>query len=252
MATVQQRINNWRKSELRWEYQVNNEVALTRYNKGLQIFQKELLEYVANQGQLTSVVIDTEPGEERYPLPFAFGELGLTTDFYSIAQLRVANEYRADGYPRYRVCEPISVSDYNAFPNGRWIESPRVWKKASFLYPKYSFENVYENEKTQTYIRIYPTPTKHINDWISLQFNYINRPITDPNTSEEKLALPWYFLDVIDDYMSYRLMQAENPEIAASYYQTFIQTLHNNIYGLNRDQRPVEEDFADLRHLYHN
>lgn len=61
------------------------------------------------------------------------------------------------------------------------------------------------------------------------------------------LGLPRYFLDVIDDYMSYRLIEAENPELAGSYYQTFINTLHNNIYGLNRDQRPVEEEFANLR-----
>lgn len=253
MATVQQRIDNWRKSELRWEYQVNNEVALLRYNKWLQIFQKELLEYVANQGQVTSVVQHTVAGQERYQLPFNFWELGLTTDFYSIAQLRVANEYRADWYPKYRVCEPISLSDYNVFPNGRWIENPSIWKKVSFRFPKYSFESVYnENtERTETYLRIYPTPTKSITAWIMLQFNYINRPVI-AWTDEDLLALPRYFLDVIDDYMSYRLYQAENPELAASYYQTFIQTLHNNIYGLNRDQRPVEEDFADLRHLYHN
>lgn len=66
------------------------------------------------------------------------------------------------------------------------------------------------------------------------------------------LGLPRYFLDVIDDYLSYRLIEAENPELAAMYYQTFEKTLHDNIYGLNRDQRPVEEEFANLRSLYHN
>lgn len=60
MATVQSRIDNWRKSMLRGAPQVNNEVALLWYNKGLQIFQKELLEYVANQGQTTSVNLNTE------------------------------------------------------------------------------------------------------------------------------------------------------------------------------------------------
>lgn len=84
-----------------------------------------------------------------------------------------------------------------------------------------------------------------------MNFNYINKPV-EASTDEEKLGLPRYFLDVIDDYMSYRLFQAENPELAGSYYQTFINTLHNNIYGLNRDQRPVEEEFATLRSLYHN
>jgi len=64
--------------------------------------------------------------------------------------------------------------------------------------------------------------------------------------------VPNYFLDAIEDYLSYRLIQAENPELAQMYLQNFNQTLHDNIYGLNRDQRPVEEDFADLRWLYIN
>lgn len=59
-------------------------------------------------------------------------------------------------------------------------------------------------------------------------------------------------MDAIEDYMSYRLFQAENPELAGTYYQQFINTVHNNIYGLNRDQRAVEEEFANLRSLYHN
>lgn len=65
-------------------------VALNRYNKGLQIFQKELLEYVANQQQTTSVGLTTIDGEDTYALPFNFDGMGLTTDFYSISQLKVA------------------------------------------------------------------------------------------------------------------------------------------------------------------
>ena len=37
--------------QLRWASQVNEEVALLWYNKGFQIFQKQLLEYVANNFQ---------------------------------------------------------------------------------------------------------------------------------------------------------------------------------------------------------
>lgn len=85
-----------------------------------------------------------------------------------------------------------------------------------------------------------------------MNFNYINRPVTNTATDEDKLGLPRYFLDAVEDYMSYRLIMVENPELAGTYYQNFINTLHNNIYGLNKDQRPVEEDFANLRPLYHN
>lgn len=251
MSTVQERITSWRQWEVRGASQVNDVVALNRYNKGLQIFQKELLEYVANQQQTTSVGLPTIAGEDTYALPFSFGDMGLTTDFYSIAQLRVAYDVK-DWNPIYRVCEPISVTDYNITPKGYSKGKPYIWGRISKLKPRYMFVNVNENGKALTHIRIFPTPTKAITGWILLNFNYINRPITNANTDEDKLGLPWYFLDVIEDYMSYRLMQVENPELAWSYYQNFINTLHNNIYGLNKDQRPVEENFANLRPLYHN
>ena len=257
MATVQQRIDNWRKSMLRWASQVNNEVALLRYNKWLQIFQKELLEYVANQGQTTSVALPTEAGRDTYALPFNFDIKGtpsnpFPTDFYSIIQLRVAYEEK-NGTPIYRVCEPISLTDYNIKSNWYQKGKPYIWGRISKRNPRYAFINTYDGGKVQTHIRIFPTPDKTINPgWISLNFNYINKPITDSWTDEGMLGLPRYFLDVIDDYMSYRLIEAENPELAGSYYQTFINTLHNNIYGLNRDQRPVEEEFANLRWLSHN
>lgn len=47
-------------------------MALEWYNRGFQIFQKELLEYVANQGQVTSVTLNTEAGRDTYALPFDF------------------------------------------------------------------------------------------------------------------------------------------------------------------------------------
>ena len=256
MATVQTRINNWRKSELRGEYQVNNEVALLRYNKWLQIFQKELLEYVANQWLTTSVTLNTEAGRDTYALPFDFNIKGTTpnpilTDFYSIIQLRVAYKTDKNNVPVYKVCNLIDVADYNITPKGRSYGEPLIWRRITKLSPRYTFINKYENDKVQTHLRLFPTPDKTITGWISLNFNYINKPV-EASTDEDTLWLPRYFLDVIDDYMSYRLFQAENPELAGTYYQQFIETLHNNIYGLNRDQRPVEEEFATLRSLYHN
>jgi hypothetical protein len=68
-----------------------------------------------------------------------------------------------------------------------------------------------------------------------------------PETDESDLGLPAYFLDAVEDYLTYRLYNAENPELAQIHYQRFIDTIHDNIYGLNRDQRPVEEEPADLR-----
>lgn len=256
MATVQDRINSWRKSRVRGASQINNEVALEWYNRWLQLFQKELLEYIANQGQVTAVTLNTEAGRDIYALPFDFdikhdGSSTFLTDFYSITQLRVAYETKK-GYPAYRVCELISLADYNITPKGKSIGEPIINKRISKLTPRYTFINKFENNKIQTHIRIFPTPDKSITAGISLNFNYINKKITDASIDESMLGVPRYFLDAIEDYMTYRLVDIENPEIAGGYYQQFLTTLHNNIYWLNRDQRPVEEELADLSFYSHN
>lgn len=127
-----------------------------------------------------------------------------------------------------------------------------IRRRISKLTPRYTFMNKFEGGKVQTHIRIFPTPDKIITAGISLNFNYINKKITNASTEESMLGLPRYFLDAIEDYMTYRLIDIENPEIAEGYYQKFITTLHNNIYGLNRDQKPVEEEMADLSYYSHN
>lgn len=71
------------------------------------------------------------------------------------------------------------------------------------------------------------------------------------NTNINNLNLPRYFLDAIDDYITFRLYQAENPEMAQWYYQQFENTLHDNIYGLNKDKRPVDEGFANTTYFSH-
>lgn len=256
MATVQDRINAWRKWEVRWANQVNNQVALERYNKWLHIFQKELLEYVANQGMVASVNLNTEAGRDTYALPFDFNIKWSTqggsilTDFYSVAQMRVAYDQKKWNLV-YRVCEPISIADYNITPKGHSKGAPYILDRISKLTPRYTFINKYEGGKVQTHIRIFPTPDKSLTGAISLNFNYINKPVS-LTTDEDTLWLPRYFFDAIEDYMTYKLIDIENPEMAMSYYQLFKETIHDNIYWLNRDQRPVEEEFADLRFLSHN
>lgn len=100
-------------------------------------------------------------------------------------------------------------------------------------------------------IRIFPKPDQNVTAWLNLTFNYITNDVS-LSTDEDNLGLPTYFLDAVEDYLTYRLINAENPELAMVHYQRFIDTIHDNIYGLNRDQRPVEEEFADLRWLYIN
>lgn len=87
--------------------------------------------------------------------------MGLTTDFYSIAQLRVAYDEK-NGTPAYRVCEPISVTDYNITPKGYSKGQPYIWGRISKRNPRYMFVNKLEDGKTLTHIRIFPTPDKAI------------------------------------------------------------------------------------------
>lgn len=254
MATVQTRLNNWALEELRWATQVNNNVLLARYNKGLQIFQKTMLEYVSGMQNVSSAFknIDKDVADYNLPMWDAW-----TPDFYSIIQLRVAYKLGKNWEPLYRVCSPINLSDYNIRPtnniydaNNNLIEqwgnqkgSPIIWWKISEYRPRYMFTG-------KNSIKIFPTPTEDITNWLSLNYNFIEQPVS-LSTNESTLNLPRYFFDAIEDYMTFRLYQAENPEMAQWYYQQFEQTLNDNIYGLNKDKRPIEEGFANTTYFSH-
>lgn len=113
------------------------------------------------------------------------------------------------------------------------------------MHPRFTFVD-------KNHVKIFPTPTRDVENGIFLNYNYIQD--TDSitmSTDVDDLNLPWYFFDAIEDYITFRLYQAENPEMAQWYYQQFENTLHDNIYGLNKDKRPIEEDFANTRYFSH-
>lgn len=254
MTTVQTRLNNWALEELRGATQVNNNVLLAWYNKGLLIFQKMILEYLSWQHNVSSTVKNIQKDVSEYSFPMSSSGL---PDFYSIIQLRVAYKTDKNWMPLYRVCKPINLSDYNIRPtnnvydtNNKLVEqwwqqvwAPIIWWKISELEPRYMFVS-------RSHIKIYPTPTEDVENWLSLSYNYIPNAVT-LSTYEEDLNLPRYFFDAIEDYMTFRLYQAENPEMAQRYYQQFENTLHDNIYGLNKDKRPIEEGFANTSYFSH-
>lgn len=253
MATVQTRLQNWALEELRWASQVNNNVLLAWYNKGLQIFQKTILEYVSGIQNVSSIFKDIDKDVADYTLPMWDAWI---PDFYSIIQLRVAYHTDKNWNPIYRVCKPINLSDYNIRPTNnvyednelkqQWwqqIWAPAIWGKISELHPRYMFTS-------KNTIKIYPTPTEDVENWLSLNYNFIEQPVA-LNTDESLLNLPRYFFDAIEDYLTFRLYQAENPEMAQRYYQQFEQTLNDNIYGLNKDKRPIEEGFANTTYFSH-
>ena len=97
------------------------------------------------------------------------------------------------------------------------------------LRPRYVFTN-------KNHIKIFPTPTEDVDNGIMLNYNYIEQPLTlsqafSSNAIDlETLNLPRYFYDAIEDYITFRLYQAENPEQAQWYYSQFDNTLHDNIY----------------------
>ena len=256
MATIRNMYNNWCLEELRWTTQVNDDVWLAWFKKWFLIFQKMVLEYVSGMQNTSSVVQDIEKDQAVYKLPL--GEVG-KPDFYSIIQLRIAYATDKYGNPLYRVCKPINLTDYNIRPTnntydendklvaqwGRQKGSPIVWGRISRRNPRYVFVD-------KDHIKIFPTPTKDVDNWLFLNYNYIED--TDSitmSTDITSLNLPWYFLDAIEDYITFRLYQAENPETAQWYYQQFESTLHDNIYWLNKDKRPVEEWFANTTYFSH-
>jgi hypothetical protein len=240
MATVRQRLNNWALEEIRWASQVNEEVLVAWYNKWLQIFQKAILEYVSWQQNVANAYFPILEWVSEYELPLGVAS---APDFYSIIQLRVAYDEK-NWVPLYRVCTQINPSDYNISPvNWKQIWEPEIWKKISKCNPRFTFVD-------KNHIKIYPTPTKRVDNWLALSYNYIEQPVS-ATTNENSLNLPWYFFDAIEDYLTFRLYQAENPEMAQWYYQQFENTLHDNIYWLNKDKRPIEEDLANTSYFSH-
>ena len=242
MATIQNMYNNWCLEELRWTTQVNDDVWLAWFKKGMLTFQKMILEFVSAKQNTSAVVQDLEAWEAVYKLPL---NESWKPDFYSIIQLRVAYATDKNGNPIYRVCKPINLTDYNITPSWRQHGEPMVWGRISKRNPKYIFVD-------KDHIKIFPTPTEDIDNGLSLNYNFM--PDIDGitmNTDISTLNLPWYFLDAVDDYITFRLYHAENPEMAQRYYQQFENTLHDNIYWLNKDKRPIDEWFADLRYFYH-
>ena len=58
MGTIEEMYNNWCLEELRGDTQVNKKVWLARFNKGLLIFQKMILEYVSGKQNIANAVTD--------------------------------------------------------------------------------------------------------------------------------------------------------------------------------------------------
>jgi len=258
MATISDMIQSWRTEEIRWEGQVNDRVWLAWFNKWLLIFQKMILEYVSGKQNIANAVFNIVAWQSEYSLPL--GE-SLVPDFYSIIQLRVAYKEK-NWVPLYRVCSQINLSDYNIKPtNGRQIWEPIIWKRISKASPRFTFVD-------KNHIKIYPTPDENVANWLALSYNYIDRALTEEQAfwvwdedhdrwevepvDLSTLNLPRYFFDAIEDYITFRLYQAENPEMATYYKQQFEDTLHDNIYWLNKDKRPVDENFANTSYFSHN
>lgn len=254
MATVETRIDNRALSELRWNTQINYSVVLQWYNKWLHIFQKYLLEYASWLLNTSVRFRDIEKGVDEYEFPLWLNNV---EDFYSIIQLRVAYKNTKIGTPYYRVCRAIDFGEYNIQPLKNYpltgdvkvqgwqqIWEPIIWKSITERNPRYVF--ISKNK-----IKIFPTPKQDVSMWLSLTYNFIEKPVW-LSTDEDSLNLPWYFFDVIDDFLSYMLYLKENPELAQVYFETFKTTLHDNIYWLNRDQRYSEENFANTSYFSHN
>ena len=145
-----------------------------------------------------------------------------------------------------------------------WVQrwKPYIRDRVSEINPRFIFVPTIDKTtgKYSSSIKIFPTPLKDVERGLTLTYNFLQQTVTfaqafPSNLSNSldlaKLNLPWYFFDAIEDYITFRLYQAENPEMAQWYYQQFEQTLHDNIYGMNKDKRPVEEWFANTSYFSH-
>ena len=81
MATAENMYNNWCLEELRGASQVNKDVWLAWFNKGLLIFEKMILEYVSAKQNTSSLVQNITKWESVYELPL---DEWIRPDFYSI------------------------------------------------------------------------------------------------------------------------------------------------------------------------
>ena len=248
MATLADMYEGWGTEEIRWWDQVNKKVWLSWFNKWYLIFQKMIMEYVSWKQNVANAITDIHAWQSEYKLPL--GALN-TPDFYSIIQLRVAFKANKDWMPLYRVCKQINLTDYNIRPtDGRQIWEPIVWNRISKRSPRFTFVD-------KDTIKIYPTPDENVDNGLALSYNYMARLLTydeafwDSAIDLSTLNIPRYFFDAIEDYITFRLYQAENPELATYYKQQFEETLHDNIYWLNKDKRPVDEDFANTSYFSH-
>lgn len=252
MATVQDRIDHWATAEIRGDDQINYNVLLEWYNKGLHTFQKYLLEYASWLLNTSVRFQNIQKWKDEYDLPLNISNV---EDFYSIIQLRVAYKQDKNWNPVYKVCNAIDFWEYNIRPlknypatwdvKVQWWQQvwwPSIWRRISMQNPRYVF--ISKNK-----IKIFPTPIEDVPMGLSLAYNFIEKPV-ELDTDENTLNLPWYFMDAIEDYLSYMLYLKENPELADVYLRTFENTLHDNIYWLNRDQRYSEEEFANLSYFY--
>lgn len=233
-----------------------------------------ILEYVSGKHSTSVTYLDIEKDKDEYPLP-VFDWEEHVEDFYSIVQLRVAYHANKNWTPIYRVCKPIDFWDYNIAPaiNKRdddklverwWVQrwKPYIRDRISEINPRFIFVPTIDKTtgKYSASVKIFPTPTEDVDKWLTLTYNFMQQSVSfsqafPTNLSNSldiaKLNLPWYFFDAIEDYITFRLYQAENPEMAQWYYQQFEQTLHDNIYGMNKDKRPVEEWFANTSYFSH-
>lgn len=270
MGTIKEMYENWCLEELRWASQVNDKVWLAWFNKWMIMFQKMILEYVSGK-QSTSVIFkDIEKDNDQYRLP-EYDGVHHVEDFYSIVQLRVAYHNDKNWNPAYKICKPINFTDYNIKPlknvydsNDKLVQQwwqqmwwPAIWDRISEDSPRYIFVPKLDDWEYHNEIKIFPTPTENISNGLTLTYNFVQRPVdyddafSSSSVDLATLNLPRYFFDAIEDYITFRLYQAENPEQAQWYYQQFENTLHDNIYGLNKDKRPVEEELANTTFFSH-
>lgn len=235
MATMSTRFNEWRTSRTRWAKQITDSLGAIWMKEGYNELKKKLISIWRNNLFADQIAIKTTAWNNTYSLPF---NTSWFKDFVSVIQLEVA--YRLDPHtnlPVYHVAEQVLAENRS---DERWEEQPETK-------PRYEFYG-----KNQ--IVIFPTPKISLNqsgkEGIKLRYNYWEEDI-QWSTTDSTLKVPYYLLDTLDAYLDYRLKRHETDRSNAQIeYEMWEKEILTALWMLNnRDTRPVNEEFLDVRFL---
>ena len=155
MATVKDRIDKWAITELRWEDQINYDVLVGWYNKGLRIFQKYLLEYASwllnTSVRFSNIIKGQDEGiSDSHLIAYRMSKEEILYNWINYLLLIIKQYflnngiYVNDNYFEYKFPEQLWVNLRNAIINLRQLP---VWINKSISSTVFSGKKNYKTSR---------------------------------------------------------------------------------------------------------